>query len=99
MAWRNIHISRPARLRLQQKQLVIAQDDGDLMLAIEDIASIIVDTPQITMTTALLSAFSLQGVVVIFPDERHHPCGILLPFHTHYAQAGIAICKLRQACL
>jgi len=90
MAWRNLHISNPARLRLQEKQLVVVQDDGELTLAIEDIAVIVLDTPQITMTTALMSAFAMQGVVVIFPDLRHHPCGIFLPFHTHYAQAAIA---------
>jgi len=90
MAWKNLHISRPARLNLRHKQLVIVQDDGEVALALEDICAIIIDTPQITLTAALLSAFACQGVVVLFPDGRHHPCGVLLPFHTHYAQATIA---------
>jgi len=94
MAWRNLHISNPARLKLREKQLVVIQDDGELTLAIEDIAVIVIDTPQITMTTSLMSAFAMQGVVVIFPDLRHHPCGILLPFHTHYAQAAIACLQI-----
>jgi len=90
MAWKNLHISRPARLTLRERQLVITQDDDELVLALEDLCTIILDTPQITLTAALLSAFALEGVVVFFPDRRHHPCGVLLPFHAHYAQATVA---------
>jgi CRISPR-associated protein Cas1 len=69
---------------------VVSQDDGEVSLAIEDIAWVILDTPQITMTGSLLSALATAGVALIVPDDTHHPAGVLLSFHRHHAQAHIA---------
>lgn len=90
MAWRGVHISQPARLKHRDRQLVVIQDDGAASLAVEDIAWIILDTPQVTITGSLLSALAENGVAMIVLDARHHPAGILLPFHRHHAQAHIA---------
>ena len=90
MAWRGVHISQPARLKHRDRQLVVSQDDGEVSLAIEDIAWLILDTPQISITGSLLSALAESGVAMIVPDAKHHPAGVLLPFHQHYAQAHIA---------
>jgi len=90
MAWRGIHISQPAELRLRGKQLIISQSDGELSFAIEDLATVIFDTQQINLTGSLLSALSENGVVLLVPDDKHLPAGMLLPFHQHYAQAYIA---------
>ena len=90
MAWRGVHISQPARLKHRDRQLIVSQDDGEVSLAIEDIAWLILDTPQISITGSLLSALAESGVAMIVPDAKHHPAGVLLPFHQHYAQAHIA---------
>ncbi|MEE8659287.1 CRISPR-associated endonuclease Cas1 [Acetobacteraceae bacterium EV16G] len=90
MAWRGVHISQPARLNFRDNQLIVAQDDGEVSLAIEDIAWLILDTPQVSVTGTLLSALAEAGVAMIVPDGRHHPAGILLSFHQHHAQAHIA---------
>lgn len=90
MAWRGVHISEPARLRHRDRQLVVTQDDGEVLLAVEDIACLILDTPQVSLTGSLLSALVESGVTMIVPDGRHHPAGILLPFHRHHAQAHVA---------
>jgi len=90
MAWRGLHLSRPARLALADGQIIITQEEGETRLALEDLAWLIVDTPQATLTTALLSACSAAGVAIIITDSRHMPNGMLLPFHTHYRQAAVA---------
>lgn len=90
MAWRGVHISQPARLKHRDRQLVVAQDDGEVSLAVEDIAWLILDTPQVSITGSLLSALAENGVAMIVPDAKHHPAGVLLPFHQHHAQAHIA---------
>ena len=90
MAWRGVHISQPSRLKYRDKQLVVDQDDSSVSLAIEDIAWLILDTPHISLTVSLLSALAGAGVAMIVPDEKHHPSGVLLPFHQHHAQAHIA---------
>ena len=90
MAWRGVHISQPARLKYRDNQLVVDQDEGSVSLSIEDIAWLILDTPQVSLTGSLLSALAGAGVAMIVPDDKHHPSGVLLPFHQHHAQAHIA---------
>ena len=90
MAWRGVHISQPARLKYRDNQLVVDQDEGSVSLSIEDIAWLILDTPQVSLTGSLLSALAGAGVAMIVPDDKHHPSGVLLPFHQHHAQAHVA---------
>lgn len=91
MAWRGLHISQPARLMHRNAQVVIDRDDeGDtLTFPVEDLAWIILDTPQVSVTGSLLSALAGSGVALIVPDGKHHPAGMLLSFHQHHAQAAI----------
>lgn len=90
MAWRGLHLSEPCRLALADGQCVVAREDGEVRLALEDIAWIILDTPQATLTTALLTACMEAGIALIVTDARHHPSGLALPFHRHHRQAEIA---------
>ncbi len=90
MAWRGLHLTQPARLTLADGQMVVSQADGDVRLAIEDIAWVVLDTPQATLTTALIAACMEAGVALITTDARHTPSGLLLPFHRHHRQAEVA---------
>jgi CRISPR-associated protein Cas1 len=77
-------------LALADGQCVVTQETGEIRLPLEDIAWIILDTPQATLTTALLSACMEAGIALIVTDERHHPSGLALPFHRHHRQAEVA---------
>lgn len=90
MAWRGLHLSRPARLSLGDRQMVVAQEDGEVRLPIEDMAYVVLDTPHATLTAALLSACMEEGVAVMVTDAAHRPSGLMLPFHRHHRQAGVA---------
>ncbi|HQT67620.1 MAG: subtype II CRISPR-associated endonuclease Cas1 [Rhodospirillales bacterium 20-60-12] len=90
MAWRGLHISRPCRLTLTDGQCVVTQDGAETRLALEDLAWIILDTAQATLTTSLLSACMDAGIALVVTDSRHHPSGLVLPFHRHHRQANIA---------
>lgn len=94
MAWRGVHLSRKARLSTADGQIVVVQDDGEVRLPLEDVAYMVLDTPQATLTTTLLSACMGAGIVVVSVDERHMPNGVLLPFHSHHRQAGVAAAQL-----
>ncbi|WP_237442336.1 type II CRISPR-associated endonuclease Cas1 [Saccharibacter sp. 17.LH.SD] len=91
MAWRSVHLSRPSKLRLKDHQLAIFQgsDTTPTIIPLEDLACLVFDTPQINLSGALLSACVTRGITLIIPDEKHHPAGLLLPFHQHHAQAEI----------
>ena len=90
MAWRGLHLSRPARLGVGDRQIVVTQDDGEVRLPIEDVAYVVVDTPQVTLTAALVSACMESGIAIMFTDDRHTPSGLTLPFHRHHRQAAVA---------
>jgi CRISP-associated protein Cas1 len=91
MAWKGLHVSRPARLNTADGQIVVSQDDGEARLPLEDVAYVVLDAPHATLTSTLLSACMDNGVVVITTDARHTPNGLMLPFHSHHRQAGVAL--------
>ncbi|MCB9973316.1 MAG: type II CRISPR-associated endonuclease Cas1 [Rhodospirillales bacterium] len=90
MAWRTVMIQNPAALSLAKGQLKLQNDDGDYTLPLEDITALILESPQITLSSSLLSASQKQGIVVITCDETHIPNGILHPFQPHSRQSKVA---------
>ncbi|MGQ0685264.1 type II CRISPR-associated endonuclease Cas1 [Bradyrhizobium sp.] len=90
MAWRGLHLTQAARLSLADSQICVKQDAGEVRLALEDVAWIVIDTPQATLSSALMSACMEAGIAFVFTDERHTPSGLSLPFHRHHRQGAIA---------
>ena len=90
MAWKGLHLTQAARLSLADNQVCVKQDTGEARLALEDIAWIIVDTPQASLTSALIAACMKAGIALVFTDERHTPSGLALPFHRHHRQGAVA---------
>ncbi|MEY2341082.1 type II CRISPR-associated endonuclease Cas1 [Acidithiobacillus sp. IBUN Pt1247-S3] len=83
MAWRSVVITQPARLKLEQKALVVAQDAGTARIPLEDISILVIDQPQVTLTACLLTACANAQIAVITVDETHTPNGVLLPHLPH----------------
>lgn len=91
MAWKGCHLSRPARLRLKEGRLRIEPREGEAVeLPLEDLAWLVLESPEATLTSALLAACAEAGVMVMVCDGRHLPSGLLLPFHRHFRQAAVA---------
>lgn len=86
MAWRSVVISKPAKLKLKNRALVVEQEQGTASVPLEDIAAIVIDQPQVTLTTALLVACAERQVAVITVDDSHTPNGIFLA-HTPHSRA------------
>lgn len=82
MSWRNIFISKPAKLSLRANQLLIWQED-EISIPLEDIAIIIIDSREVVITAPLLTALAHYGVTVLVCDEQFLPCGQFLPFSQH----------------
>lgn len=79
-------MQQPGKLSLKQQQLSYQNDETSLKVPLEDVAVIILETPQATITSALLSAIAQRGVAVLTCGEDHHPNGILLGFHGYHRQ-------------
>lgn len=89
MAWQNILISNPARLSLKNRQLRCEQESGEVNLALEDIVSVVLESPQITLTSALIAACAEENISIITCDETHTPNGLFTSFLPHSRQAGM----------
>jgi CRISPR-associated protein Cas1 len=90
MAWKGVYLTQPSRLSLADRQCCVKQDDGEVRIAIEDLAWIVIDTPQATLSSALMAACMEDGVAIVFTDSRHTPSGLALPFHRHHRQGAVA---------
>lgn len=82
MSWRSILISRPARLHREHFSLAVEQEET-VFVPFEDIAVIVLDNPQITVTHPVLTACAEYGIALFSTDATHTPNGVLLPFNTH----------------
>lgn len=95
-----LYFGNPAVLSLKLKQLVLQYpDNGDLPLfgedgkpkpvtiPIEDIGVVVLDSQQLTVTSALMAALLDAGCAVISCDSRHMPSGLLLPLCGHILQS------------
>jgi len=83
-------IQNPARLSLSKGQLQLENDDGVTSLPLEDIGCIVLESPQITLSSALLGRCQDMGVCVVTCDDTHMPNGVLHPFMPHSRQSKVA---------
>lgn len=82
MVWRSVVINRPARLRREHFALVVEQEES-AHVPFEDIAVIVLNHRQITLTHPVLSACADYGIGLYSTGDDHQPNGIFLPFLQH----------------
>jgi CRISPR-associated protein Cas1 len=74
----------------KHKQLVIEKDKETLgSVPVEDIGVLIIDSPQITLTSGLISYLAEHNVALIFTDGKHLPASVSIPFSGHSIQNKI----------
>lgn len=82
MVWRSVMISRPAKLRREHYSLAIDQDET-AFVPLEDIAVIVLNHREITLTHPVLSACAEYGICLYATGHNHQPAGVFLPFLPH----------------
>lgn len=75
-------ISRPARLRREHFSLAIEQQET-AFVPFEDIAVIVLNHREITLTHPVLSACAEYGIGLFATGANHQPAGVFLPFLPH----------------
>lgn len=90
MIKRTLYFGNPAYLKLKDKQLSIESTvDGESKLAsvpIEDIGMMVLDHPQITITSGLIQELQEENVSIITCDKKHLPQSLLLPLEGNKTQ-------------
>jgi len=82
VTWRSVVISRPAKLKRDHYSLAIEQEQT-ACVPFEDIAVIVLNHPEITLTHPVLSACGEYGISLFATGDTHHPSGVFLPFLPH----------------
>ena len=85
MIKRTVDISSgPAHLRIENDQLVISREDlEDRTIPAEDIGILLIDQQRTIYTHAVLVRLMERGACVVLCDEKHLPCGLLLPMEAN----------------
>lgn len=87
-------ISRPARLRREHFSLAIEQEET-ACVPFEDIAVIVLNHREITLTHPVLSACAEHGISLFATGDDHQPNGVFLPFLQH--SRSTRLWRLQQA--
>jgi CRISPR-associated protein Cas1 len=82
VVWRSIVISQPAKLKREHFSLVIEQSQS-ARVPFEDIAVIVLNNREITLTHPVLSACAEYGIGLYSTGDNHQPSGVFLPFLNH----------------
>lgn len=86
MIKRTIYIGNPSYLKLKQQQLVVQEPETKEIIGtvpIEDIALLMLDNYQITISNQLLIKLQGNNVAIVSCDEHHLPFGMMLPLYGH----------------
>jgi CRISP-associated protein Cas1 len=82
VVWRSVVISQPAKLKREHFSLLIEQDKP-AYVPFEDIAVIVLNNREITLTHPVLSACAEYGIGLYATGDNHQPSGVFLPFQSH----------------
>ncbi len=82
MVWRSVVINQPARLKREQFALLVEQEQS-ARVPFEDIAVIVLNHREITLTHPVLSACAEYGIGLYSTGDNHQPSGVFLPFQSH----------------
>ena len=82
MVWRSVVINQPAKLKREHFALVVEQAQS-ARVPFEDIAVIVLNHREITLTHPVLSACADYGIGLYSTGDNHQPNGIFMPFLPH----------------
>lgn len=90
MSWRTLFFANPCKLNLDKDRLQIDKEGNKTHIPIDDIAVIILESHQITLTNSLLSRLAANKTAIFSCGETHLPNGLFLPFANHSRLTQIA---------
>lgn len=80
MSWRTIVISKRAKLDMQLGYMGVRSDEIT-KIVLNEIATIVIESTAVSITTSLLAELSKRKVKVIFCDEKKNPSSELVSYY------------------
>lgn len=88
MSWRTVVISRSAKLDYQMGYIVVRSSDETKRVFLRDIRMLLVESPAVTITSALINELIKHRIKVIFCDEKRNPSSELMPYYGSHDCSG-----------
>lgn len=77
-------------LHTRDEQLVIEKDGFKVgTVPIEDLGVLILDSPQLLITSSVMRRLAEENVAVVFTDSKHLPSSLTIPFSVHSIQSKV----------
>ena len=90
MGYRTIEINKPTELHIRKGQLEITQEEGSALVALEDLAGLVLAGPDIRVSSLALSALAEWEVAVVICGAKQMPTAHLIPDTANARQALLA---------
>ena len=85
MGYQSVIVANPARLSARNNRLCI--DNGETAgIPLEDIRCLMLESAQISLTSALLARLAESGITVFVCDGKHLPKAVFQPVSSHSRQ-------------
>lgn len=79
MGYRNIIITKPAKLFVKNNQFIIE----DYAIPLEDINSIMIENQTVSLSAYLIDKITDFGIACYICNEKHNPLSMILPVNRH----------------
>src|SRR6056297_2132821 len=91
MLKRTLYFTKPSRLSVKNKQLVvdIKDEEQSKTVPIEDIGFMLIEHMQITLSMPLIEELMNHNVVIIFCNSKHHPQSMLINMKGNHQQTEV----------
>lgn len=83
-----LYVTKRAHLRVENEQIVL-EGYQKVHVPIEDLSTVVLESLQVSITSACLARLAEQGCKVILCGRDHMPVALQLPFLPHSRQAMI----------
>ena len=87
MGFRTLEISTSAEIHVRKSQLEITNQDGIIMIPLEDLTTIVCSGANIRMSTMAQAQIAEAGISLMIIDEKYHPSCMLVPIRSNVRQA------------
>lgn len=88
MSWRNVIIAKRSKLDLRLNNLIIRRVDNTQKINLDEIATVIVESTEVSITTALIAEMAKKKIKLIFCDEKHNPVCECANYYGTYNSSG-----------
>ena len=84
MSFRQLLITSSAHLSVKDSKICVNRDDFENHIPFEDVAIVIIDGSDITMSNSFVSTCGKNGVTIMCCGDNHMPASITQPINEHY---------------